>query len=127
MQVKHGDGDLVYLTTLVNKKPILIDYEVLGSALKLSTNQLKLENVDISKEFVFNKNEFRLYLSILCGHEVPYDMIVEENGILYEHFTSVFQTLALIITGNINLSTSDSKLVSFAEVKLMYKLAGHKV
>ncbi|KAL8106996.1 hypothetical protein AgCh_023703 [Apium graveolens] len=117
----------VFLTTMVNKKPIMLDHEVLESALKLSTSQLKLANVDISKDFVFNKNEFRLYRYILCEHEVPPDMFVEDRGISFELFSPIFQTLALIIRGNIYPITSNNKLVLFAETKLMYKLAGHKV
>ncbi|KAL8135603.1 hypothetical protein AgCh_010292 [Apium graveolens] len=127
MQVRHGDGDMVFLTTMVNKKPSMLDHEVLGTSLKLSTSQLKLANIDISKDFIFNKNELRLYLSVMCGHKVLPDICVKDGKILFEHFTPVFQTLALIIRSNIYPNISDNKLVSFAEAKLMYKLAGHKV
>ena len=101
MQVRHGDGDMVFLTTMVNKKHIMLDHEVLGTSLKFSTSQLKLANIDISKDFIFNKNELRLYLSVMCGHEVLLDICVEDGKISFEHFTPVFQTLALIIRSNI--------------------------
>ncbi|KAL8119605.1 hypothetical protein AgCh_016926 [Apium graveolens] len=127
MEVKHGDKNLSYLTTMINKKPILLDHEELGKALKLSTSHLKFANVDIAKDFVFNKNEQRLFLSVLCGHEVPCDLINEDIGVSYEPFAPIFQTLSLIIRSNIYPNTQDNKLVHFAEMKLMYKLAGHKV
>lgn len=79
------------------------------------------------KDFVFEKNELRLFLSVMCGLEVPPNIFVEDKGVFYEHFIPPFQYLALIIRSNIFPNTSHSKLMTFAEIRLMHKLASHKV
>lgn len=127
MEVRSGTNDVTFITSVVNGKPLLIDHIELGKALKLTPKLLNLANIDISKDFVFDKMELKLYLSVLCGLEVPNNLFTTDVGVCYEHFTQVFQILALIIRGNIFPNTSGDKLMTFAEIKLMYKLASHKI
>lgn len=127
MEVRRGAHDVIFITSVVNSKPLLLDHIDLGKALKLTLKLLNLANVDISKEFIFDKMEHKLYLSVLCGLQIPHTLFSTDIGICYEHFTQAFQTLALIIRGNIFPNISGDKLMTFAEVKLMYKLASHKV
>ncbi|KAL8155974.1 hypothetical protein AgCh_001143 [Apium graveolens] len=111
LQVRKGAYDLTSLTIVVNRRSILLDHIELGKALKLSDKVLNLANNDISKEFVFIKSEYKIYLSVLCDIEIPHDMFNEDNGISYEHFTHTFQNLALIIRANIFPNTSSDKLM----------------
>ncbi|KAL8120236.1 hypothetical protein AgCh_017399 [Apium graveolens] len=68
-----------------------------------------------------------IYYILHYGIEISHDMFNGDNGISYEHFTHAFQNLALIIRENIFLNTSSDKLMRFPEIKLMYKLASHKL
>lgn len=92
MEVRLADNDVVFLTSVVNEKPILLDHIELGKALKLSQKSLKLANIDLEKEFVFNKMELKLFLSVFCGYEVSHDFCVENKGISLSILLQIFKT-----------------------------------
>lgn len=54
-------------------------------------------------------------------------MFTTDKGISYEHFTPLYQNLAQIIRLNVFPTQNAGKLMSFVEMKLMYKLAFKKI
>lgn len=127
LEIKHGLQNVMFVTSVVNGKFFALDHIELTKALKMNLKTLQLANIDITKEFVFNRLEMKLYLSVLCGVEVPPTLELTEKGISYEYFTPLFQNLALILRANFFQNYSADKLMSFPEIKLMYRLASKKV
>ncbi|KAK1373202.1 hypothetical protein POM88_029395 [Heracleum sosnowskyi] len=56
MQVRDGAHNVVFVTSVVDNQHIILDHAELGKALNLSTKMLDLANINIFKEYVFNKN-----------------------------------------------------------------------
>lgn len=70
----------------------------------------------------------KLYLTIFCGvEEIPLHFYSTDRGISLHHFTPLYQTLALIIRANVFPTQHGNKVMTFVELKLMYKLASDRI
>lgn len=116
-----------YITSMINGRPIFLDHMLLGKALKFHLLAIGQTPLDISKIFVFNFEEKRLSLSVFYGDDVPNTVFESTNGRNYEHFIPLFENLAQIIKANYFPSSNTGKLMSFVELKLMYKLVSQRI
>lgn len=62
MGIFRGVGDVLYITSVVNSNPILVNHVALGKSLKLTARAMSLSPIDVSKLFVFDKNEMSFSL-----------------------------------------------------------------
>lgn len=65
MRVTKGLNGVVHFTTVVDKKPIMIDHKTINKALHLSATLTDEPCLDIYSYFLFNKGEFNAMLSCL--------------------------------------------------------------
>lgn len=67
MRIIKGLDGVIHFTTCVNKKTILVDHKTINIALHLPACLIDNEHpcIDIYSHFMFNKDEFKIMLSVL--------------------------------------------------------------
>lgn len=65
LTLNPGPSGTVFLTSIVNDIPCLVDQEVFVKALNLHPTLYAFDHIDISKTFVFERNEYRNLISLL--------------------------------------------------------------
>ena len=123
----RGLEGILHFTTIVGGKPMLVDVKTLNKALHLPHPLTNLPCIDIYSTYVFNKNEFELYVGFFCDSDVPPGLCVSNYGIHYKHFTPTFQLVALIVRSNILPKPNQDKFFDFFDLKMMFMLVTNKI
>ncbi|KAK1370011.1 hypothetical protein POM88_036103 [Heracleum sosnowskyi] len=71
LTLNPGINGIVYLTSIVSDIPCLIDQETFENALNLHPTLTTFDPVDITKTFIFNRDEYMNFLSAFCNVEIP--------------------------------------------------------
>ncbi|KAL1808664.1 hypothetical protein ACET3Z_025654 [Daucus carota] len=127
MRPIRGLEGVMHITTIVGGRPILVDHKVINRALKFPHKLTDLPCIDIYSHFVFDKNEFQLYVSYFCDSDVPLGMFESNVGVHYKHFTPVYQLVALIVRANVLPKPNQDKFFDFHDLKLMFMLVTDSV
>lgn len=129
MRVVKGLDGVMHFTTCVNKKTILVDHKTINIALHLPACLIDSEHpcIDIYSHFIFDKNEFKLMLSVLCESDVPLGLCDKHCSIHYKHFSPIFQNLALFVRANVLPKPNQSKYFDFFDMKILFLLSINKL
>lgn len=127
MEVQQRVDGIFYLSSFVNGKNVYVDHNVLNKSLRLGNKPSELPCVNIFEKFVFNQNEFELFLGLFCEEDVPERLCVREFAINFRHFLPRFQQLAIIIRSNILPKPKHDKFFDFVDLKVMFKIVSNSI
>ncbi|KAK1400921.1 hypothetical protein POM88_000526 [Heracleum sosnowskyi] len=116
LTLNPGINGTVYLTSVVSGIPCLIDQETFENALNLHPTLTAFDPVDITKNFIFDRDEYKNFLSAFCNVEIPPNLYNNDRGIRSDHFTPMYQNLIQFVKEDFFPSTE--KLLSFLEMDL---------
>ena len=127
MIVQKGLDDVFLLNTVVHGKNMLVDVNTFARALKLGLQTPFQPCINIFEKFVFQKNEFELFVGFFCNSDVPVGLFEEECAIDFRHFTPIYQQVAIIIRANILPKPKEAHFFDFVDLKVMFQLVTNQV
>lgn len=80
MEIKQRDG-VFYFSSFVNGKNVYVDHYILNKSLRLGNRPSDLPCINIYEKFVFNQQEFELFLGLFCDEDVPLGLCTKNYGI----------------------------------------------
>jgi hypothetical protein len=126
MDIKQRDN-VFYLCSFVNGKNVYVDHYVLNKCLRLGNKPTDLPCINIYEQFVFDQNEFELFLGFFCDQDVPSGLCSKNCGISFKHFLPKYQQLAIILRANILPKPKLDQYFDFIDLKVMFQLVTNSV
>lgn len=126
MEIKQRDG-VFYFSSFVNGKNVYVDHYILNKSLRLGNRPSDLPCINVYEKFVFNQQEFELFLGLFCDEDVPLGLCAKNCGISFRHFTPKYQQLAIILRANILPKPEHDKFFDFVDLKIMFQLVSNSV